>query len=98
MIKKYTMASKPEWCMKVNQDLLNDCKEMENQGYTEQAKPDRFNDPIAKTTPWTPMIRGGSQSRTHRFHQDKEGNVQFKLSLDVMVGKSIPLSSLCLHF
>ena len=73
------------------QDLMNDCKEMENQGYTEQAKPDRFNDPIAKTTPWTPMIRGGSRSRTHRFHQDKDGNIQFKLALDVVVEHCIPL-------
>ena len=77
---------------------MKDYKNMETKGYTEQAKPDRFNDPIAKTTPWTPMIRGGSQSRTHRFHQDKEGNIQFKLSLEVMVGKSIPplLRSVCI--
>ena len=36
-------------------DLRQDSKEMETKGYTEQAK-SRFNDPIAKTTPWTPMI------------------------------------------
>ena len=71
--------------------VIEEWKEMETNGYTEKSNLDRFNDPIAKTTPWTPMVRGGSTSRTHRFHLDKDGNVQFKLSLDVIFNKSLPL-------
>lgn len=43
--------------------------------------PARFDDPLATSIRWTPVKRGGSNFRTHKFYSDGANQVGFKATL-----------------
>ncbi|MCC5940278.1 MAG: hypothetical protein JJU37_01950 [Balneolaceae bacterium] len=45
----------------------------------------KFNDPLANTISWDPVVRGGSNFKTHKYHSDGFNRAEFKMSIGARI-------------
>ncbi len=65
---------------------------------SEPFDPSIFNDSVAKTISWTPVVSGGSNFKTHKYYSDGYNRAEFKMSIGakaftflfMLIGVAVP--------